>query len=50
MSQTALASPHHAPNACLLLDFDNVPLGIRSDLQTELKNLLYSDIVKEKVG
>ena len=50
MSQTALASPHHAPNACLLIDFDNVTLGIRSDLQTELKNLLSSDIVKGKVA
>src|SRR3954468_1764600 len=35
--------PPHAPNACLLTDFDNVTLGIRSDLQTELKNLLSSD-------
>lgn len=50
MSQTALASPHHVPNACLLIDFDNVTLGIRSDLQTELKNLLSSDIVKGKVA
>ena len=50
MSQTALAGPHHAPNACLLIDFDNVTLGIRSDLQTELKNLLSSDIVKGKVA
>ncbi|MGH7602668.1 MAG: NYN domain-containing protein [Gemmatimonadaceae bacterium] len=50
MSQTALATPHHAPNACLLIDFDNVTLGVRSDLQTELKNLLSSDIVKGKVA
>src|ERR1700682_2437362 len=50
MSQTALASPHHAPNACLLIDFDNVTLGIRSDLQTELRNLLSSDIVHGKVA
>ncbi|HEY5022251.1 MAG TPA: NYN domain-containing protein [Gemmatimonadaceae bacterium] len=50
MSQTALAGPHQAPNACLLIDFDNVTLGIRSDLQTELKNLLSSDIVKGKVA
>jgi uncharacterized LabA/DUF88 family protein len=33
-----------------LIDFDNVTLGIRSDLQTELKNLLSSDIVKGKVA
>jgi uncharacterized protein (TIGR00288 family) len=50
MSPTALSAPHHAPNACLLIDFDNVTLGIRSDLQTELKNLLSSDIVKGKVA
>ena len=41
---------HHAPNACLLIDFDNVTMGIRSDLQTELRNLLSSDIVKGKVA
>src|SRR6187401_956132 len=39
---------HHAPNAALLIDFDNVTMGIRSDLQTELKNLLASDIIKGK--
>ena len=50
MSATALASSHHAPNAALLIDFDNVTMGIRSDLQTELKNLLSSDIVKGKVS
>src|SRR5206468_3426552 len=44
------ASSHHAPNAALLIDFDNVTMGIRSDLQTELKNLLSSDIVKGKVS
>src|SRR5688500_13202395 len=40
----------HAPNAALLIDFDNVTMGIRSDLQTELRNLLSSDIVKGKVA
>src|SRR4026209_1297896 len=39
-----------APNAALLIDFDNVTMGIRSDLQTELKNLLASDIIKGKVS
>src|SRR5690349_2091921 len=43
-------SVHHAPNAALLIDFDNVTMGIRSDLQTELKNLLASDIIKGKVS
>jgi len=41
---------HHAPNAALLIDFDNVTMGIRSDLQMELKNLLSSDIIKGKVS
>src|SRR5437763_3742164 len=50
MSSAALAASHHAPNAALLIDFDNVTMGIRSDLQTELKNLLSSDIVKGKVS
>jgi uncharacterized protein (TIGR00288 family) len=40
----------HAPNAALLIDFDNVTMGIRSDLQTELRNLLSSDIVHGKVA
>jgi uncharacterized protein (TIGR00288 family) len=50
MSAASVASSHHAPNAALLIDFDNVTMGIRSDLQTELKNLLSSDIVKGKVS
>jgi uncharacterized protein (TIGR00288 family) len=40
----------HAPNAALLIDFDNVTMGIRSDLQTELRNLLSSDIIHGKVA
>ncbi|MDZ7631358.1 MAG: NYN domain-containing protein [Gemmatimonadaceae bacterium] len=52
---TAAAAPSYsqysqAPNAALLIDFDNVTMGIRSDLQTELKNLLSSDIIKGKVA
>src|SRR5437868_2659142 len=50
MSATAQATINHAPNAALLIDFDNVTMGIRSDLQTELKNLLASDIIKGKVS
>ena len=38
-----------APNAALLIDFDNVTMGIRSDLSKELKTLLNSDIIKGKV-
>ncbi len=54
-SISAAASPNYsqfnqAPNAALLIDFDNVTMGIRSDLQTELKNLLSSDIIKGKVA
>ena len=40
----------HAPNAALLIDFDNVTLGIRSDLAKELRTLLNSDIIKGKVS
>jgi uncharacterized LabA/DUF88 family protein len=46
----ALATPvTYSPNAALLIDFDNVTMGIRSDLQSELRNLLASDIIKGKV-
>ena len=41
---------HHAPNAALLIDFDNVTMGIRSDLGKELRTLLSSDIIKGKVA
>jgi uncharacterized protein (TIGR00288 family) len=40
----------HAPNAALLIDFDNVTLGIRSDLTKELRTLLNSDVIKGKVA
>ena len=40
----------HAPHAALLIDFDNVTLGIRSDLAKELRTLLGSDIIKGKVA
>jgi uncharacterized protein (TIGR00288 family) len=42
--------PAHAPNAALLIDFDNVTMGIRSDLQTELKRLMQSEIIRGKVA
>ena len=45
-----LGAPHAAPNAALLIDFDNVTMGIRSDLQTELRHLLSSDIISGKVA
>ena len=52
----AIAATHplspliHAPNAALLIDFDNVTMGIRSDLGKELRTLLSSDIIKGKVA
>jgi uncharacterized protein (TIGR00288 family) len=42
--------PAHAPNAALMIDFDNVTMGIRSDLQTELKRLMQSEIIRGKVA
>lgn len=41
---------HHAPNAALLIDFDNVTLGVRSDLTKELRSLLNSEIFKGKIS
>jgi uncharacterized protein (TIGR00288 family) len=43
------AYPAHAPNAALLIDFDNVTMGIRSDLSKELKTLLGSEVIRGKV-
>src|SRR5690242_10785217 len=53
--QAMTAAPHalapiHAPNAALLIDFDNVTMGIRSDLGRELRSLRSSDIIKGKVA
>ena len=41
--------PADAPNAALLIDFDNVTMGMRSDLSKELKSLLQSDVIRGKV-
>ncbi|MSR36490.1 MAG: NYN domain-containing protein, partial [Gemmatimonadetes bacterium] len=57
MSMYPTKAPHQgardplnvAPNAALLIDFDNVTMGMRSDLSKELKSLLNSDIIKGKV-
>ncbi len=38
-----------APNAALLIDFDNVTMGMRSDLSRDLKKLLQSDMIRGKV-
>ena len=45
-----VSAPIHAPNAALLIDFDNVTMGIRSELGKELQSLLSSDIIKGKVS
>ena len=50
VSPANYAPPMHAPNAALLIDFDNVTMGIRSDLGKELRTLLGSDIIKGKVA
>ncbi|MFW6085022.1 MAG: NYN domain-containing protein, partial [Gemmatimonadota bacterium] len=47
-SQTA--SGEHSPHAALLIDFDNVTMGIRSNLGQELSNLLDSDVIRGKVS
>ncbi|MEO7102556.1 MAG: NYN domain-containing protein [Gemmatimonadaceae bacterium] len=47
---SASGGAFHAPNAALLIDFDNVTMGIRSDLNAELRSLLSSDIVNGKVS
>jgi len=39
-----------SPHAALLIDFDNVTMGMRSDLSRELKSLLDSDVIKGKVS
>jgi uncharacterized protein (TIGR00288 family) len=50
MSAAHVSAPIHAPNAALLIDFDNVTMGIRSDLGKELRSLLSSDIIRGKVA
>ncbi len=49
-AQSGSAAFLHAPNAALLIDFDNVTMGIQKDLHAELRNLLSSDIIKGKVA
>jgi uncharacterized protein (TIGR00288 family) len=49
-SSGAPTTPGGSPNAALLIDFDNVTMGIRSDLTRQLKELLNSDIIKGKVA
>jgi len=44
------AVEHATPHAALMIDFDNVTMGIRSNLGQELRNLLDSDIIRGKVS
>ncbi|MCG8466837.1 MAG: NYN domain-containing protein [Gemmatimonadetes bacterium] len=44
----ASETPQHT--AALLIDFDNVTMGIRSNLGQELRNFLESDIIRGKVA
>ncbi len=52
MAAQAFGAPPfvHAPNAALLIDFDNVTMGIRSDLQPRAPQPARSDIIKGKVA
>jgi uncharacterized protein (TIGR00288 family) len=59
MNTPYLRAPHQggaslsgasSPHAALLIDFDNVTMGMRSDLSKELKTLLDSDVIKGKVS
>ena len=57
MNEQFTRAPHHtdrssapSPNAALLIDFDNVTMGIRSNLGQELRQLLNSDIIRGKVS
>ncbi len=46
----SVVSGASSPHAALLIDFDNVTMGMRSDLSKELKTLLDSDVIKGKVS
>jgi len=57
MNELYAHAPHRRPgaeetssNAALLIDFDNVTMGTRSNLGQELQRLLNSDIIKGKVA
>ncbi|MDH3734171.1 MAG: NYN domain-containing protein [Gemmatimonadota bacterium] len=56
MNREFTRAPHRMPEAApvetaaLLIDFDNVTMGIRSNLGQELRRLLDSDIIRGKVA
>ncbi|MEE8487793.1 MAG: NYN domain-containing protein, partial [Gemmatimonadota bacterium] len=47
-----LRSPavEQSPHAALMIDFDNVTIGIRSNLGQEIRKLLNSDVIRGKVS
>jgi uncharacterized protein (TIGR00288 family) len=45
-----MSGSEDVPHAALLIDFDNVTMGMRSDLAKELKSLLDTDVIKGKVS
>ncbi|MDZ7779221.1 MAG: NYN domain-containing protein [Gemmatimonadota bacterium] len=47
---SAFSGASATPHAALLIDFDNVTMGMRSDLSKEIKTLLGSDVIKGKVS
>ena len=56
MNEHYTRAPHRASagtsrhSAALLIDFDNVTMGVRSNLGQELRNFLDSDIIRGKVA
>ncbi|WP_419167322.1 NYN domain-containing protein [Candidatus Palauibacter sp.] len=57
MNESYTRAPHRHPaadtvrhTAALLIDFDNVTMGIRSNMGQELRNFLDSDIIRGKVA
>jgi uncharacterized protein (TIGR00288 family) len=49
-SGPAAHSPRSARSAALLIDFDNVTLGVHSDLGRELKTLINSEVFRGKIA
>jgi uncharacterized protein (TIGR00288 family) len=47
---TAAVAPRSTRSAALLIDFDNVTLGVHSDLGRELKNLINSEVFRGKIA
>jgi len=47
---SGMSGTEDVPHAALLIDFDNVTMGMRSDLAKELKTLLDTDVIKGKVS